>query len=75
MKRVRGNGGARSSLRKEGIVIFGQYRSPRPPPLPPSRAARLGLPPPGDRVTAPPGWSRKAIRKPGWCGLGGGRSR
>lgn len=27
MKRVRGNGGARSALRPEGIVIFGQYRN------------------------------------------------
>lgn len=29
MKRVRGNGGSRSSLRPEGIVIFGQYESHR----------------------------------------------
>ncbi|MEU4511392.1 NaeI family type II restriction endonuclease [Nonomuraea wenchangensis] len=27
MKRVRGNGGARTALRPEGIVIFGQYRN------------------------------------------------
>ncbi|MFG1617997.1 NaeI family type II restriction endonuclease [Nonomuraea wenchangensis] len=27
MKRIRGNGGARSALRPEGIVIFGQYRN------------------------------------------------
>jgi hypothetical protein len=25
MKRVRGNGGARTALKSEGIVIFGQY--------------------------------------------------
>lgn len=29
MKRVRGNGGSRSTLRPEGIVIFGQYDSHR----------------------------------------------
>jgi hypothetical protein len=29
MKRVRGNGGSRSSLRPEGIVIFGHYDSHR----------------------------------------------
>jgi hypothetical protein len=41
MKRIRGNGGSRSSLRPEGIVIFGQYDSHR-------RVARtLGLPIPG----------------------------
>ena len=41
MKRVRGNGGSRSSLRPEGIVIFGHYDSHR-------RVARtLELPTPG----------------------------
>jgi restriction endonuclease NaeI len=41
MKRVRGNGGSRSSLQPEGIVILGQYDSHR-------RVARaLGLPVPG----------------------------
>jgi hypothetical protein len=41
MKRVRGNGGARSALRPEGIVIFGQYTNH-------VKAARaLGLQPPG----------------------------
>jgi hypothetical protein len=29
MKRIRGNGGSRSSLRPEGIVILGQYESHR----------------------------------------------
>ena len=29
MKRVRGNGGARTALRREGIVIFGHYKSHR----------------------------------------------
>ncbi|MEV0971233.1 NaeI family type II restriction endonuclease [Microtetraspora glauca] len=41
MKRVRGNGGARSALRSEGIVIFGQYRNHA------QAAAALGLPSPG----------------------------
>ena len=40
MKRVRGNGGSRSSLRTEGIVIFGHYDSHR------NVAARLKLPVP-----------------------------
>jgi hypothetical protein len=41
MKRVRGNGGSRSSLRPEGIVIFGQYDSHR------VVAETLGVPVPG----------------------------
>ncbi|WP_433465300.1 NaeI family type II restriction endonuclease [Spirillospora sp. CA-128828] len=41
MKRVRGNGGSRSSLRPEGIVILGQYSSHA------SIAQDLGLPVPG----------------------------
>ncbi|MBB2914646.1 hypothetical protein FHS43_005958 [Streptosporangium becharense] len=41
MKRVRGNGGARSSLRPEGIVIFGQYDSHR------VLARQLAVPVPG----------------------------
>lgn len=41
MKRVRGNGGARSTLRPEGIVIFGQYRNHV------QAAVALGLPAPG----------------------------
>jgi hypothetical protein len=41
MKRIRGNGGSRSSLRPEGIVIFGQYDSHR------RVAERLSLPVPG----------------------------
>lgn len=40
MKRVRGNGGSRSSLRAEGIVILGHYDSHR------HVAAQLGLPVP-----------------------------
>jgi Restriction endonuclease NaeI len=41
MKRIRGNGGSRSSLRPEGIVIIGQYDSHR------RVAETLGLPVPG----------------------------
>ncbi len=41
MKRVRYNGGARSTLRDEGIVILGQYRSHQ------AVARDLGLPIPG----------------------------
>jgi len=41
MKRIRGNGGSRSSLRPEGIVIFGQYDGHR------RVAETLGLPVPG----------------------------
>ncbi|GII34150.1 NaeI family type II restriction endonuclease [Planotetraspora mira] len=41
MKRVRGNGGARTALRSEGIVIFGQYKSHA------QAATALGLPTPG----------------------------
>ena len=41
MKRVRGNGGARSQLREEGIIILGQYEAHR------EIARQLGLPVPG----------------------------
>ena len=41
MKRIRGNGGARSQLREEGIVILGQYEAHR------EIASQLGLPIPG----------------------------
>ncbi|WP_083927490.1 NaeI family type II restriction endonuclease [Nocardiopsis prasina] len=41
MKRVRGNGGSRSNLRPEGIIILGQYKGHR------TIAAQLGLPVPG----------------------------
>jgi len=41
MKRVRGNGGSRSSLRPEGIVIIGQYESHR------KIAQELAVPVPG----------------------------
>lgn len=48
MKRVRGNGGARSTLRAEGIVILGQYTTHR------EIAKALGLvePGPGEFVSA-----------------------
>jgi hypothetical protein len=42
LKRVRYNGGARSALRDEGIVIFGDYSSHR------DMARALGLPVPGN---------------------------
>jgi hypothetical protein len=42
MKRVRGNGGARSLLQPEGIIILGDYRSHR------IFARNLGLPVPQD---------------------------
>jgi len=41
MKRVRGNGGARSTLREEGMIILGQYQAHR------EIARQLGLPIPG----------------------------
>lgn len=41
MKRIRGNGGARSQLRSEGIVILGQYKRHR------EITRELGLPLPG----------------------------
>jgi hypothetical protein len=56
MKRVRGNGGSRSSLRPEGIVIIGQYESHR------RVANALGVPVPGlgESVSV-----RLATRQPG----------
>lgn len=55
MKRVRGNGGSRSSLRPEGIVILGQYGSHR------TIAEALGLPAPGPGESVS---TRLASRKP-----------
>ena len=50
MRRVRGNGGSRDRLRREGIVIFGDYRSHQ------HAARQLGLPVPapesGESVSA-----------------------
>ncbi|MFF9502837.1 NaeI family type II restriction endonuclease [Streptomyces sp. NPDC014656] len=48
MKRVRGNGGSRSSLQNEGIIIMGDYRSHQ------EIAGQLGLPAPreGEFVSA-----------------------
>jgi len=48
MKRVRGNGGSRSSLRPEGIVIIGQYESHRRI----AQALALPAPGPGESVSA-----------------------
>ncbi|YCK42625.1 NaeI family type II restriction endonuclease [Actinomadura sp. ATCC 39365] len=55
MKRVRGNGGARSTLRSEGIVILGPYQNHA------DIATKLGLPVPGPGEVLP---VRLAHRKP-----------
>ncbi|GHF99597.1 NaeI family type II restriction endonuclease [Streptomyces filamentosus] len=62
MKRVRGNGGSRSALRKEGFLIMGEYESHR------RIAAKLGVPVPLDgefvstRVTeVGPGDPRRSV--------------
>ncbi|GAA2266318.1 hypothetical protein GCM10010402_22590 [Actinomadura luteofluorescens] len=47
MKRVRGNGGSRSTLQPEGIVILGQYRSHQAI----AEALRLPVPGPGESVS------------------------
>lgn len=58
MKRVRGNGGSRSSLRHEGIIIMGDYRAHQ------DIARKLGLPVPleGDFVSA------RVVETDGQCG-------
>jgi hypothetical protein len=48
MKRIRYNGGARSHLRPEGIIILGQYRNHAEV----ARALRLPVPGPGESVSA-----------------------
>jgi hypothetical protein len=56
MKRVRGNGGSRSSLRSEGIVIIGQYASHR-------RIAQvLAVPTPGPGESVSVGLARRLPR-------------
>jgi hypothetical protein len=47
MKRVRGNGGSRSSLRPEGIVIIGQYESHRGI----AQALAIPVPGPGESIS------------------------
>lgn len=47
MKRIRGNGGSRSSLRPEGIVIIGQYDSHRRI----AQALAIPVPGPGESVS------------------------
>ena len=59
MKRVRGNGGSRSSLRPEGIVIIGQYESHRRI----AQALAIPVPGPGESVSV-----RLARRRPGMPG-------
>ncbi|MFE4262283.1 NaeI family type II restriction endonuclease [Streptomyces sp. NPDC056883] len=58
MKRVRGNGGSRSSLRDEGIIIMGDYRAHQ------DIARKLDLPIPreGDFVSA------RVVETDGQCG-------
>jgi Restriction endonuclease NaeI len=56
MKRIRGNGGSRSSLRSEGIVIIGQYESHRRI----AKALAVPVPGPGESVSV-----RLASRPPG----------
>jgi Restriction endonuclease NaeI len=60
MKRVRGNGGSRSSLHPEGIVIIGQYDSHRRI----AQALAIPVPGPGEFVSV-----RLACRRPDHAGL------
>jgi hypothetical protein len=60
MKRVRGNGGSRSSLRPEGIVIIGQYESHRRI----AQALAIPVPGPGESVSV-----RLARRRSSHAGL------
>ena len=60
MKRIRGNGGSRSSLGPEGIVIFGQYESHRRT----AQALAVPSPGPGESVSV-----RLAKRLPAHDGL------
>ncbi|MFF4771987.1 NaeI family type II restriction endonuclease [Microtetraspora fusca] len=67
MKRVRGNGGARSALRSQGIVIFGQYQNHV------QAAVALGLPAPGPGEFVSARLCRRHARHDGllWLQLGG----
>ncbi len=60
MKRIRGNGGSRSSLRPEGIVILGHYESHRRV----AEALQVPVPGLGESVSV-----RLAARGPGHAGL------
>lgn len=59
MKRVRGNGGSRSSLRPEGIVIIGQYESHR------RIAEALGVPAPGPGESVSVRLAKRQLRHAG----------
>ncbi|GAA1072687.1 hypothetical protein GCM10009642_03220 [Nocardiopsis metallicus] len=59
MKRVRGNGGSRSSLRPEGIIILGQYKEHG------TIAEQLGLPVPGPGEFVSVQVARSAEGRPG----------
>lgn len=69
MRRIRGNGGARTSLRPEGIVIFGQYTRHM------EAAAQIGLPVPGpgDSVSARIARFQPHHGTAPWAELGGER--
>jgi hypothetical protein len=60
MKRIRGNGGSRTTLKPEGIVILGQYRSHGAV----ARALGLPVPGPGESLSV-----RLARRQPHHAGL------
>lgn len=60
MKRIRGNGGSRSSLRSEGIVIIGQYETHRRI----AQALAVPVPGAGESVSV-----RLALRQPCHAGL------
>jgi hypothetical protein len=61
MKRVRGNGGARSRLQAEGIVIFGHYDSHRGV----ARQLRLPVPAPGSGESVSVRLARRAAHHDG----------
>ena len=61
MKRVRGNGGSRSRLRPEGIVIFGHYDSHRGV----AEQLRLPVPAPGSGESVSVRLARRQARHEG----------
>jgi hypothetical protein len=65
MKRVRGNGGSRSRLRPEGIVIFGHYDSHRGV----AEQLRLPVPGPGSGESVSVRLARRRPDQPGHEGL------
>lgn len=65
MKRIRENGGARTQLRPEGIIILGQYESDC------RIAAALGLPVPGSGESVSARVTPAAAGQPGAARIGG----